>query len=125
MTNKGFLEIQDVESLDRFLAETVNNQPAILFKHSNSCGISARAHREMAAVERPVGIVTVQKARAVSEEIERRFGLSHETPQVLIVRNGEAVWNASHGEIRAQTVEKAIETVNSERKAEAGQSRLR
>lgn len=111
MTNKGFLEIQDVESLDRFLAETDNNQPAILFKHSNSCGISARAYREMATVERPVGIVTVQKARAVSEEIERRFGLSHETPQVLIVRNGEAVWNASHNDVRAQAVEAAVESV--------------
>ena len=108
MTNKGFLEIQDVESLDRFLAETENNQPAILFKHSNSCGISARAHREMATVARPVGIVTVQQARAVSAEIERRFGLSHETPQVLIVRNGQAVWNASHNQVKAQAVEAAI-----------------
>ena len=111
MTNKGFLEIPDVESLDRFLSETVNNQPAILFKHSNSCGISARAHREMATVERPVGLITVQKARAVSQEIERRFGLSHETPQVLIVRNGEAVWNASHHHVRAQAVEAAMESL--------------
>ena len=112
MTNKGFVEIHDVESLDRFLAET-ENQPAILFKHSNSCGFSARAHREMTAVERTVGIVTVQRARAVSEEIERRFKLPHETPQVLIVRNGESVWSASHGSVSARAVEAAWQELNS------------
>ena len=108
MTNKGFLEIHDVESLDRFLAQS-NETPAILFKHSNSCGISARAHKQMAEVECPVGIVTVQNARAVSLEIERRFGLSHETPQVLIVRGADLLWNASHYNVSASAVTEAFE----------------
>lgn len=113
MANKGFLEIHDVESLDRFLTQT-EKQPAILFKHSNTCGISARAHRQMAEVERPVGIVTVQRDRAVSDEIERRFGLSHQTPQVLIVRGNDLLWNASHNDVSAPAVEAAIENVSSE-----------
>lgn len=111
MANKGFLEIQDIESLDRFLTET-ENQPTIIFKHSSTCGISARAHRQMAEVERPVGLVTVQKARAVSDEIERRFRLSHQTPQVLIVRGDDLLWNASHYDVSAPAVRTALEKVS-------------
>ena len=108
MANKGFLEIQDVESLDRFIAQSTETA-AILFKHSTSCGISARAYRQMVEVQQPVGIVIVQEARAVSQEIERRFGISHETPQVLIIRGSDLLWNASHSNVSAAAVEAALE----------------
>jgi len=118
MTSKGFQEIRDVESLDTFLQQS-NGSPTILFKHSNMCGISARAHRQMAEVEQPVGIVIVQNARAVSEEIVRRFGLSHETPQVLIVRGDDLLWDASHNNVSAPAVEAALEKVNEDVKQNA------
>lgn len=102
-----FKEIGDVASLDEFLA-SANGSAAILFKHSNTCGVSARAYREMAQVNQPVGIVIVQNARPLSDEIEKRWGLPHETPQVLIVRAGELVWNASHFNVKAVEVEAAV-----------------
>lgn len=103
----GFVELTDVESLDRFLTE-LNGSPAIIFKHSNSCGISARAHAEMSRLDHSIGLVVVQKARDVSNEIEARTGIEHETPQVFIVRNGEVLWNASHGQIKAEAVAAAL-----------------
>ena len=103
----GFIELPDMDSLDRFLAQS-NGSPAIVFKHSNSCGISARAHAEMSRIELPVGLVTVQTARAVSNEIEARMGVEHETPQVFIIRDGKAVWTASHGQIKAEAIEAAF-----------------
>jgi len=112
MSSNGFVEIRDVESLNSFL-ERSSEAPVILFKHSNSCGVSAQAYREMSKLSGPVGVITVQKAREVSTEIERRFGLEHHTPQVLIVRAGALVWNASHGQIQAQAVEAALETASS------------
>jgi bacillithiol system protein YtxJ len=115
MPNKGFLEIQDIAALDMFLSEA-ENQPVILFKHSNSCGISARAHRQMAEVDRPIGIVIVQNARAVSAEIERRFGLTHHTPQVLIVLGSDLLWNASHNGVSAPAVRAALERASSSSK---------
>ena len=102
-----FREISDVASLDAFVT-SANGVPAILFKHSNTCGISARAYREMANVTHPVGIVIVQRARPVSDEIARRWGLAHETPQVLIVRDGRLVWSASHFEVKANDIESAV-----------------
>ena len=111
MTN-GFKELRDIASLDNFLAES-NGDPVIIFKHSNSCGISARAYTQMSQLARPVGLVTVQTARAVSDEIGERMGLAHETPQVMIVHNGQVAWTASHGYVKAAAVEAALEEVGS------------
>lgn len=111
MSSKGFVELHDVESLNRFL-ERSREAPVVLFKHSNTCGISAQAYREMAKLSEPVGMITVQRSRALSAEVERRFGVEHETPQVLIVRGNDIVWNASHSWVRAQTVEAALKAAN-------------
>jgi bacillithiol system protein YtxJ len=105
--SNGFVELPDTDSLDRFLAES-NGSLAIIFKHSDSCGISARAHGQMSQIERPVGLVIVQKARALSDEIVARTGVEHETPQVFILRNREVLWTASHGQIKAEAVEAAL-----------------
>jgi bacillithiol system protein YtxJ len=108
MTENGFMELNDTQRLDELLNHS-GEEPVILFKHSNSCGVSARAYREMAKLAAPVGIVTVQDARALSNEIESRFGLPHETPQVLIVREGTLAWSASHFRITAEAVMNALQ----------------
>jgi len=102
-----FVEIDSVASLDEFLA-TANGAAAVLFKHSSTCGVSSRAHGEMSKLQQPVGLVTVQSARLVSDEIEKRWQIAHETPQVLIVRDGRIVWDASHSSVRASEVEAAL-----------------
>ena len=106
----GLVELADTDSLDRFLAQS-NGSQAIIFKHSNACGISARAHAEMSRIELPVGLVTVQTARAVSNEIEARTGVEHETPQVFIIRDGQTLWTASHGQIKAEAIEAALQEI--------------
>jgi bacillithiol system protein YtxJ len=58
--------------------------------------------------------VIVQHARAVSDEIEKRWCVSHETPQVLIVRDGAVLWNASHFQVKAADVEAVLNETNSE-----------
>ena len=107
MSSKGFVEIEDVESLERFISEA-GESPAIVFKHSNTCGISARVYREMSQMDRPVGIIIVQQAREVSDEIARRFGVQHETPQALLVRGDKVLWSASHYGVKAQAIEEAL-----------------
>lgn len=103
----GFVELSDLESLDRFLAKS-NGSPAIIFKHSNTCGVSARAHAEMSMIESPVGLVVVQQARDVSNEIEARTGVAHETPQVFVIRDRQVLWSGSHGQIKAAAVAAAF-----------------
>lgn len=107
MTENGFIELKDVQRLDELLSSA--DEPVILFKHSDTCGISARAYREMTKVEKRIALITVQKARALSSEIQNRFALPHETPQVLIVHDGKLAWSASHFRITADAVKRAVE----------------
>ena len=46
MTDNHFIEIDDLESLDRFVAN-LNGSAGVVFKHSNTCGVSSRAYGEM------------------------------------------------------------------------------
>ena len=108
MRNK-FFEIDDRAALDSLITDS-KQKPIIVFKHSNACSISSRAYREMEKVEAEVNILVVQSAREISRELANLTGVRHETPQVIVLRDGKAVWNASHFDVQAVAVIQAIET---------------
>lgn len=107
----NFISIEDKSALDRFLADA-DGEAVVILKHSNTCGVSRRAYGEMSSFEGIVGLIIVQDARDVSNEIERRTGVPHETPQVLILRNDEVVFNASHFQVKAETVKHQLNRLN-------------
>jgi len=53
-------------------------------------------------------LITVQSHRKVSDAAADRFGIRHETPQAILLRDGRPVWNASHFRITAETLARAI-----------------
>ncbi|MDT5268974.1 MAG: hypothetical protein QOH49_1160 [Acidobacteriota bacterium] len=103
----NFSPVSDAAALEELFTRS-HTEPVLLFKHSNACPISARAYSQMAGVRTPVSIVVVQKSRDLSREVAQRTGIPHETPQALVIRNGRAVWNASHFDITADVVEQAV-----------------
>jgi bacillithiol system protein YtxJ len=107
MMGTNFSQVEDAAALEELLARS-HKGPVLLFKHSNSCPISARAYRQMQEVKVPVSIVVVQKSRDLSREVESRTGVQHETPQALVLRNGQAVWSASHFDVTSDAVEQAM-----------------
>ncbi|HEX8774372.1 MAG TPA: bacillithiol system redox-active protein YtxJ [Pyrinomonadaceae bacterium] len=104
---KQFAPIADTKDLEA-LFERSHDEPVIVFKHSSTCPISAAAYAEMSRVSNDVSMIIVQRARDLSREIEALTGVRHESPQAIILRNGEAVWNASHWSIKAGEVEEAF-----------------
>jgi hypothetical protein len=56
----------------------------------------------------PIGVLKVQPARAGSNEVALRFGVRHESPQILIVQAGRMVWHASHFRVTARAVRDAL-----------------
>ncbi len=102
-----FFKIFDSQSFEELLKRS-NERPVVILKHSTTCPISAAAYREMSSGTNEVGLIEVQSARELSNEVERRTGVSHETPQVLVFRNGKVVWNASHWHITADAVADAV-----------------
>jgi bacillithiol system protein YtxJ len=105
-----FVRISDKESFEQLISESAKG-PVVLFKHSTTCPISGAAYEEMSALNVPVNIVVVQNERDVSDEIEARTAVEHHSPQVIVLRNGKAVWNASHWKVKADAVEKAVQQV--------------
>ena len=106
---KSFFKINNRETLDKLITDS-KNEPVVIFKHSNSCGVSSAAYREMEKLENQVNLLEVQSARDVSRELADMTGVPHETPQVIVLKDGKAVWNASHFEVKAGAVMRALES---------------
>ena len=90
------------------LVEKSQKKPVVIFKHSTTCAISAAAYREMSDYDGEVALVEVHEARELSREIEARTGIRHESPQVIVLRNGQVVWDASHFQIKRNAVAEAV-----------------
>jgi len=104
-----FFKIDNKETLDKLITDS-RTKPIVIFKHSNACGISASAYREMEKLEGQVNLLEVQSARDVSRELADLTGIRHETPQVIVFKDGKAVWNASHFDVKAGAVRQALES---------------
>jgi bacillithiol system protein YtxJ len=108
-------ELNSIEELNRVLEESAA-RPVLLFKHSRTCPISARAYREFQSyleeAEPHVSyhLITVQTARAVSNEAAARLRVEHQSPQAILVRDGREVWNASHFDITATSLAAVIKS---------------
>lgn len=84
---------------------------AIIYKHSTMCGLSDVAHREVEDFlsrhperEDEVHLVRVIEERRVSDHIASSTGVRHESPQLLILRNGRVVWHTSHRGVTADAI---------------------
>jgi bacillithiol system protein YtxJ len=106
---KSFFKINNKEALDKLITDS-KSKPVVIFKHSTACGISSAAYREMEKFDGQVNLVEVQSARDVSRELADLTGIRHETPQVIVLKDGKAVWNASHFDVKAGAVLKALES---------------
>ena len=106
-------ELSTMPELDAAIAESFD-RPVFVLKHSDSCGRSEHAmHTAFRELERwahgvVCHMVVVQESRGLSDAIERRFKIRHETPQLLLFRNGRLVWHASHWGITDAAMRKAL-----------------
>ncbi len=95
--------MDEFENIDRIS----NVKPVVLFKHSTRCSISRFALKQFdAAFNYPENkidwyLLDLLNHRDLSNEIARRYGIEHQSPQIVVVRNGKAVYNASHDAIDA------------------------
>ncbi len=106
MTGK-FIRIKNAESFEELLIRS-NTAPVVIFKHSTTCSVSSAAYQELKRFNGEVVLVEVQSARELSREIEKRTGITHQSPQVLVLRNGQAIWNASHWQVRSEAIAEAV-----------------
>lgn len=82
----------------------------LVFKHSTTCPVSAEAAREVRGLDPglPVYQVNVREQRDLSNWVAAAYGVTHQSPQLILVRGGKAVRSWSHGEVNRATVAKAL-----------------
>lgn len=101
----SLLRIEDEATLDAALGA----EEAVLYKHSPICGSSLIAFGEVRRFadghpETPVYLIDVIEGRALSEAAAARLQVTHESPQVILLRKGAAVWNAAHRGVKAEAL---------------------
>ena len=102
-----FVPVRDEAEVEALLARS-HTEPVIVFKHDPFCGVSTGALREMRRLGAPAALVDVARQRPVAAAVAARTGVRHESPQVLVLRHGQAAWAASHWDISAEAVGQAL-----------------
>ena len=97
------------------LARESHEHPVLIFKHSTTCSISAAAkgkiERQWAdsgVADTPIYYLDLLRFRPLSGQVAAQFGIEHQSPQLLLIRNGECIYNASHLSIRLAEVKQAV-----------------
>jgi bacillithiol system protein YtxJ len=82
---------------------------AILLKHGATCPISSRARDEVAAFAEahpdvPIFELEVTGNRELSAQVASQLGVTHQSPQVFVLRDGKVTWHAEHYDITARSL---------------------
>ena len=88
------------------IIEHSRREPVIIFKYSSECGTSSELARglekavEKKAIPCPIYQITVQIKPTLSANIAEYFDITHETPQIIILRNARVTYTAHHRNIK-------------------------
>lgn len=107
-------KLTEVSQLQTIKEESYR-QPVLILKHSTTCSISGTALNRLERnwKQEKVGelkpyYLDLLRYRPISAEIASIFNVEHQSPQVLIIQNGECVYNASHFDISFAELEGAV-----------------
>lgn len=115
MIHPKWKTLQTMEDLDN-AHKTSFHKDVILFKHSTTCGISAgaeyRLHEAWDFDEDQLDLyyLDLLNYRSISNAIASKYNVVHQSPQVIVLRNGDVVANTSHHMISADWLSKHIPT---------------
>ena len=108
----NWIPLQFMGQLDE-IAALSDNKPAVIFKHSTRCSISRFALKQFEkefALEDKVDayFLDLLEHRDISNEIASRFGVYHQSPQLLLIKNGKSVYDVSHDAIDAKDLSERL-----------------
>ncbi len=108
----NWINLTDINQLDLIIEES-KIKPVIIFKHSTRCIISKMALRSFES-DYNLGdafecyYLDLIAHRDISNEIANRFGIEHQSPQILIIKNGIVIYNESHEGIDANVLKQYV-----------------
>ena len=105
LTNE--VQLQDIKDKSK-------DKPQVIFKHSTRCGVSSMAKNRLDKGSEPGGMdfyfLDLIKHRNISNKIAQDFQVYHESPQILIIKDGKSVYDESHSGIDPQEINSYAQT---------------
>lgn len=104
-SNMTWRALTDLGQLNEIVDESTE-KPVVIFKHSTRCSISRMALRQFEQEFNLEGKVVpyyldLLEHRDISNEIANRFGVYHQSPQLIVIKDGKAIYDRSHESIDA------------------------
>ncbi len=101
----NWIPLNYLGQLDEMVAFS-NQKPAVIFKHSTRCSVSRFALKQFEnefdlKEEVDAYFLDLLEYRDISNEIANRFGVYHQSPQLLLIKEGKSVYDVSHSDIDA------------------------
>lgn len=117
--NNNYGMITNIDTLKNYVSSS-HTLPILVLKHSTSCPISANAHKEFNAYLNEVALseeengkfkpllIRVIEERPVSLFLADLVGVEHQSPQILLIKDGQCVFTASHWKITKASLGAAV-----------------
>lgn len=104
--------LTDLQQLDAIVGES-NENPVLIFKHSTRCSISRFALKQFEKEFDLEGriktyFLDLLEHRDISNEIAYRFNVPHQSPQILLIKEGISVYDTSHDDIQVNSLRRFL-----------------
>ena len=107
----SWIQLNRLEQLDE-LRQKSKDKPQVIFKHSTRCSVSSMAKNRLERKEFPKEAdfyyLDLIANRNISLQIEEYFKVYHESPQVLIIKSGECIYDESHSGINMEEIKEQV-----------------
>ncbi|MBG6061975.1 bacillithiol system protein YtxJ [Flavobacterium sp. CG_9.1] len=108
----NWIELTDLGQLNEIITIS-NEKPVAIFKHSTRCSVSRMALKQFEKEFDLSDKVTpyfldLIAHRDISNEIANRFGVTHQSPQLLLIKDGKAIYTVSHSDINAEALKDKV-----------------
>lgn len=106
---KNWVEIDNLDAIERIIHSS-KSKPQYIYKHSTRCMLSTWAYDEVAEASEElspdvdINYVDVLASRDVSNLIADKFNVRHESPQILLVWDGQVLWSESHRRVKKDEI---------------------
>ncbi|MCW3124914.1 MAG: ytxJ [Bacteroidetes bacterium] len=100
----NWIQLTDAAQLDGIVKES-HVHPVAIFKHSTRCSVSSMVKKTLErdwnvdSDKLPVYFLDLIAYRRISNEIADLFDITHESPQLILIKDGKAIYHSSHSEI--------------------------
>jgi bacillithiol system protein YtxJ len=108
----NWIDLDSSEQLEKLIADS-NNQSFVIFKHSTRCSISSMAKNRLERqasqnIQIPFYFLDLLAYRSISNAIAEKLNVPHESPQLLLIENGQCTFSSSHGAIDMEELKEAV-----------------